>query len=203
VNGRQSSPLDIAISENYLFTISANTIRRFLITRNPWSAINPTDFVFPTGTFSTSNNGLFALNDTTLISFNTLNQVISVNLASLTTTVLFSLPAGRSISGDIIYTSNNKYIIVNRNNSATTTFVSQFDSSGNTLGEMSMASVTLVNGSLFVYNNELYIQRQSTPPLNYKLTYPSTISPSISTAPLVSVGFAQVQSCINFSFPVS
>jgi hypothetical protein len=156
--------------------------------------------VFPAGTFATSNNGLFALNDTTLISFNTLNQVVSVNLTTLTTTLLFSLPPGRSISGDLMYTTNNRYIIVNRNNSATTTFVSQFDSLGNPISEISMSSISLVNGSLFVYNSELYVQRQSTPPHNYKLTFPSTISPVLSTAGTVAVGFAQPQSCINLNF---
>ncbi len=203
VSGRQVLPSDIAVSENYLFTISSNTIRRFQITRNPWTATNPTDFIYPSGTFATSNNGLFALSDSTLISFNTLNQIISVNLTNLTTTVLFSLPAGRSIAGDIIYTTNNRYIIVNRSISTSTTFVSQFDSSGNPMGEMSMASITLVNGSLFIYNSELYIQRQSTPPHNYKLTFPSTISPVLSTATVTSLGFAQPQNCISFDFPVS
>ena len=97
-------------------------IVEYNITLSPFTATFSRNILLPVG--FTLGAGLCAINDTTLISSNTppssvanpnpLEQIVQITLNSDNTTNitnLFTLQAGRKISGDIIYTTDNKIII--------------------------------------------------------------------------------------------
>jgi len=99
----------------------------------------------------------------------------------------------------LLYTTGGKYLILSRNNVLSKTYLTQYNFSGGSEAEIDITSInsTINSGNLFVYNNELYLQRKSTPPSTFRITFPNTITQVYSNGPIVSEGFSQIQSCIN------
>jgi hypothetical protein len=190
---------DIAHTNNklWLYT-SGNTIYEWNITLNPF-----------TKTFNrtllggTLGNGLCAVNDTQLIcSVGSVITRLTLNLNNtITTQNLFTLPTGRQVSGDIIYTTNDKIIVTTFTSGNYSTYISQYALIGNSWileFDKNITSPASIPFGLATINNNLYIFSTI---YMYKIdtVFPYTITQVKNIGKTVA-GASQLPSCSNVTF---
>ena len=152
--------------------------------------------------------GLCAINDTTLISsifppFSTeLIVQITLNPDNTTTlTTLFPQIPGRRISGDIVYTTDNKIILTTYTDAPTSYYISQYTLVNGvwTLEfDLNITQNSLYNLGLATLNNGIYTFSNT----NLKqvgTTFPYNVT-QINDTGIVVGGASQIPSCNNVSF---
>jgi len=155
-------------------------------------------------------NGLCAIDNTHLISSIQGNTtIIRITLNSNNTSNienLFSLPSGRQVSGDIMYTTNGKIIVssIRIVSSSTSYYISQYalinnvwileldrDISNTAPGALGLA---MSGGNILIFSGQ-YIRRIDT-------TFPYSVTPVWDTGRTGISGASQQPSCYDVSFNV-
>jgi hypothetical protein len=197
-----STSSDIAHTNNKLWLYAGLLIYEWNITLSPFTktynrAINSG---VPLG------NGLAAINDTQLIS-STGNLIIKLTLNSnniATSETLFTLPTGRLISGDILYTTNGKIILTTYTSGVYNSYISQYSLNGNTWvlefdKQISIPTLTpfglaTIDGGIYITNGPDIYRINTVFP--YTITLINNIGRAVS-------GASQVPSCNNVTFITS
>lgn len=146
-----SSSYDIANTSNKLWVYDgggSTSLLEYDITLNPFSqTFNRTI------TSVSSNSGLCAINDTTLINIDGSDVYeldITTNVPS--TTLKWSMIAGRVVQGDYMYTTTNKLIVTNNG------YITQYDYATGTVEVDIDISETIPNAyGVFEYGSGIYI----------------------------------------------
>jgi hypothetical protein len=151
--------------------------------------------------------GLCAVNDTTLISSDQFNndQIIQIVLQSDNTTTisnLFSLPSGRIVSGDLVYTTDGKIIVTTQTTTSPFSyFIEQYVLVGTTWTQELDLNITIdapvpyglaiINGGIYIFSGINLKQISNTSP--YAITQVNNIGNSLA-------GASQVPSCCDTTF---
>jgi hypothetical protein len=213
---------DIAHTTNKVFTSVFNNIREYNISSCPFSSTFVREINI-TSSFARVGDGLFAINDTTLLSWELYSvnssgwsndlpiRIMRINLNSnnnidtSNVNFLFDLPIDRIPAGDLILTTNNKLILFTRDID-NDVFISQFNypSGGSPevdiqIPQYSYVYPGLLHLSLFVDNGQMYIIDGDGLVHSIDNTYPYTITEYFNFG-FNDVGTSQIQSCINVSF---
>ena len=203
---------DIAHTTSKLWVYNA-AIYEWNITLSPFTKTFNRTITLPVGV--TLGNGVAAVNDTQLISSNIINNyVVRITLnTNNTSTVenLFTLPLGRIVAGDIIYTIDGKIIVTTKTTVTTpiqSFYISQYSFINNTwVLEMDRNITTTapqpyglstINGDIYVFstrssNSNICDIFKINKIFPYNVTYINTIQSSVS-------GASQVPSCNNVTF---
>jgi len=198
---------DVAHTTNKLWKYDNTHIYEFNITLNPFlSTFNRTININ-----YTLGAGLCAINDTTLISSRQVSGVTTVIKITLnndnTTSVenLFALPSGRLVSGDFIYTTNDKIIVTTIRTSPTPIayFISQYAFTNNVWVLEFDQNITntapypyglaIINGGIYIFSGTNLKQISTTFP--YTVTQINNIGNGLA-------GASQVPSCCNVTFVI-
>jgi hypothetical protein len=198
---------DVAHTTNKLWKYDNTHIYEFNITLNPFlSTFNRTININ-----YTLGAGLCAINDTTLISSRQVSGVTTVIKITLnndnTTSVenLFALPSGRFVSGDFIYTTNDKIIVTTIRTSPTPIayFISQYVFTNNVWVLEFDQNITntapypyglaIINGGIYIFSGTNLKQISTTFP--YTVTQINNIGNGLA-------GASQVPSCCNVTFVI-
>jgi hypothetical protein len=213
---------DIAHTTNKVFTSVFNNIREYNISSCPFSSTFVREINI-TSSFARVGDGLFAINDTTLLSWELYGvnssgwsndlpiRIMRINLNSnnnidtSNVNFLFDLPIDRIPAGDLILTTNNKLILFTRDID-NDVFISQFNypSGGSPevdiqIPQYSYVYPGLLHLSLFVDNGQMYIIDGDGLVHSIDNTYPYTITEYFNFG-FNQVGTSQIQSCINVEF---
>jgi hypothetical protein len=205
------NPQDIAHTNTKLWVPSGTNLIEYNIQLSPFSATY-------NRTLTTSPNiyyfgaGLCAIDDTTLISSKnggSSEVMIRITLNpnnTTTTTNLFSLPSGRIVAGDIIYTTNGKIIVttLTTQTSPWTFWISQYSFNGtNWVLEFDKVitsqapypfGLATIDGGIYIFSETNLKQIGTTFP--YSITQVNNIGKDLS-------GASQVPSCCNVTFITS
>ena len=198
---------DIAHTTTKLWLYNNGKIQEYNITLSPFTSTLYRTYSIPIGV--RLGAGLCAVNDTTLISSNTLdnNRIIKITLNPVPDNTiiienLFSLPLGRKIAGDFIYTTDNKIILTTESTSGPiNSWISQYAIiNGVWTLEFDLSitytapgpfSLTTINGGIYIFSGNNLKQ--------ISITSPYTITQVNNTGNNL-VGASQVPSCNNVSF---
>ncbi len=120
----------VAISNTLLWSISNSEIKEWNITLNPFTSVLHRIISVPVG-FSI-NSGVIALDHDTLLAVSDAvspQEVIEIDLSTLSafTTVMFTLEPDRVAISNPLYTTNGKFIIVNKDTITSDYYISQYD----------------------------------------------------------------------------
>jgi len=187
---------------------ASNLIRQQTITENPWSSFVSKNLTIAANTlYANVNNGLAAIDNNTLISASGTsgNFIVSINVTGVSPvyTLLFTLPTGYSIFGDLLYTTNSKIIIPIRNTTLSIVTIRQYDMSGNLEAEtVNITALFLTGINLFVNNNKIYaVQHNNTSGNIYEvnLEFPYTLTSVGAWGGVQTNDMAQNPECINIS----
>jgi hypothetical protein len=123
------SSLGIAMTANYLWSIDT-TIEQWDIFLTPFSATYNTSIALPGGYIA--GKGIVAKNDNILISTDTSvspHDVVELDVTGLTATatIMFSLQANRESTGNMLYTTDGKLIVINQDVTTSDYYVTQYD----------------------------------------------------------------------------
>jgi hypothetical protein len=108
------------------------------------------------------DEGLYAIDDTTLITIND-QDVYETDITSTVAvnTFKFSLPAGRVCTGSFVLTTGGKFIILNDDN-AGNYYISQYNyATGAAEFDIDITSTTTTPTGLYQYNNLIHISSES------------------------------------------
>lgn len=202
---------DIAHTQTKVFISTNTNIKEWNITLSPFSSTYVRNLSLSSIPNFTLGSGLYAINDSTLISCNvklglipqpivsiTLPSSASTNVSSSNITNLFTLPNDRQFVGDLIVTSTNKLIITT--NGGGDTYISQYSYPDGNLEVDILTSPTVINPmSIFVNDGALYIMDINGTVYTIDSSYPYTITPYFGFA-LSSQGTSQILSCVNTQF---
>jgi hypothetical protein len=201
---------DIAHTTNKLWLVTASptgpNIVEYNITLSPFTATYNRTLPLPVG--YTAGAGLCAINNTTLISsifppFSTeLIVQITLNPDNTTTlTTLFPQIPGRRISGDIVYTTDNKIILTSYTDAPTSYYISQYTLVNGvwTLEfDLNITQNSLYNLGLATLNNGIYTF-SNTDIKQIGTTFPYNVT-QINNTGIIVGGASQIPSCNNVSF---
>jgi hypothetical protein len=190
---------DIAHTTTKLWLYDGSIIKEYNITLNPWSKTFNRNIAYPSGV--SLGFGLGAISSSQLISTNTSvtpNQIIVLDITTNTavSTVIGTLGAGRTVSGDILLTTTNKILVTNQS-SAGFTYLSQYSyPSGTFEVEVDITSnipfpygLFIDSGKIYVCNNGGQIYK-----VNVNSPYTQTL---FNNSGLYLLGASQVPSCCN------
>lgn len=205
-----NNPQDIAHTNNKLWVPNGTNLIEYNIQLNPFSATyNRTISTLPFPYYF--NAGLCAIDDTTLISSwndggplgeRVIRVTLNPNNTS-TKTDLFSLPSGRSVAGDIIYTTDGKIILTTFTNQTSpwTYWISQYSFNGTywvlefdkviTSQAPNPFGLATIDDGIYIFSTVNLKQIGTTFP--YNITQVNNIGKQIS-------GASQVPSCSNVTF---
>ena len=189
-----TSPDDVAHTNNKLWLYTpSNQLYEYNITLNPFTGVLNRIFNVTTLGF-----GLAAKNDTTLIS-SIGNTMYEISLPFVTYTPLFNLPANREITGDIIYTTNNKLITSNYNINTFMDYITQQDyTTGVVEFDIPLPGISDVFG-LFIEDGEIYFTTEDGSVYLVEKTSPYTVTYQTNNG-LINYGASQIPSCCDVSF---
>lgn len=193
------SSLDIAHTTTKLWMGSGTLINEYNITLSPWSASLNRNITSPT----TLGAGLFAINNTTLISSDS-SGVIKLDITGSTTvnTLLFSLPSGRSIAGDILVTTNDKVIVTTTG--AGNSYISQYNYLTGALElELNITTTVPYPYGLFIDSGNIYICNNNGNIYNIDKNTPYALTLFNNSGIINIDGSSQPYSCGNASFVTS
>lgn len=190
----------IALTQTKFWSIDTD-IKEWDITLIPFNAIYNRTITLPVG-FTTST-GMVAKDVTTLIGIDdsvSPQDVVEIDITTLTSTstTIFSLPANRIIWSNMLYTTNEKLLIVTQDSITYNYYLSQYDYVTGTLELEIDITATVVdkpvslfecNCSIFVANSigDTYILDTTSP---YPLVFVNSLGLLINTS-------TQISSCIS------
>jgi hypothetical protein len=153
-----SSSLGIAMTTDHLWSIDTN-IKKWNIDLSPFSATSSGTIALPMG--YTAGLGIVAKNDSVLISIDTSsspNDVVELDVtgATATATVMFSLQANRTSTGNMLYTTDGKLIIINQDTLIYDNYVTQYDYATGTI-EVDLNIGIVAPTSLYECNCDIYL----------------------------------------------
>jgi hypothetical protein len=124
-----TTPTGLAINNTLLWTLGAD-IKEWHITLNPFTAIYNRSISLPGG--FTTNSGIVEKNNQTLIAVNSLSnpqEVVELDISgtSAILTNIFTLPTDRLVSSNILLTTDNKIIFINKDDVGGDYFISQYN----------------------------------------------------------------------------
>jgi uncharacterized delta-60 repeat protein len=194
---------DIAHTSNKLWLYAGPNIYEWNITLTPFTKTFNRTITAPTGIGL--GNGLCAINDIQLISSNFSNgNIIKITLNSdntSTSETLFTLPTGRSISGDILYTTNGKIILTTFTSGVYKSYISQYALTNNvwtlefeqeiTTSAQYPYGLATINGGIYITSTNKIYKIETTFP--YTVTLINNVGKNIS-------GASQLPSCSNVTF---
>lgn len=192
---------------------TTSTIFEYNITLSPFTSVYNRAINIPVGI--ALGAGICAIDNTTLLSSDQFNndQIIQITLnndnvgqtqpATATITNLFSLPSGRIISGDLLYTTNGKIIITTQTRTPPNYyFIEQYALGTNGIWqqefEQNITTTAPFPLGLATINNGIYIF-SGTNLKQISTTFPYTVT-QVNNIGKVLAGASQVPSCNNVSF---
>lgn len=204
---------DIAHTTNKLWLYDNTGIFEYDITLSPFTSVYNRKITKPSipGAISVIN-GLCAMDDTHLLSDKVTvagNQIIKLTLNpspnnTCTIEELFTLPFGRQVSGDIMYTTNNKIIVTTKSENSSVFHISQYTYNGTswvlefdkniTNSSYLPNGLATMDGGITIFNqwfNTPYTKINNLSP--YNTTTGSVLNP-------LPAGASNVPSCCNISF---
>jgi len=156
------SSLGIAMTANYLWSINTS-IQQWDIALSPFSATYNREISLPGG--YTVGRGIVAKNDGILIAINNATspkKVVELDITGTTavSTIRFNLQANRTSTGNMLYTTDGKLIVINQNTITSDYYITQYNyTTGAVEVDLNIGSVAPT--SLFECNCEIYITNAS------------------------------------------
>jgi hypothetical protein len=152
------SSLGIAMTANYLWSIDTD-IKKWTIDLSPFSATSSGTIALPMG--YTAGLGIVAKNDGILISTDTSaspNDVTELDVTGGTavSTVMFSLQANRTSTGNMLYTTDGKLIMISQDTITFDNYVTQYDYATGTI-EVDLNIGIVAPTSLYECNCDIYL----------------------------------------------
>jgi len=152
------SSLGIAMTANYLWSIDT-TIEQWDIALSPFSATYNTSIALPMG--FVAGKGLLAKNNGILIAIDdsgSPQNIVELDITGVTAvaTTIFSLQANRVSTGNMLYTTDGKLIVINQNTSTSDYYITQYDYATATIEvDLNIGSVAVT--SLYECSCEIYV----------------------------------------------
>jgi uncharacterized protein (TIGR02145 family) len=193
---------DIANTATKMWLYSSTLIYEYNITLSPWTAVLNRTISLPAGVVL--GQGLCAISNTLLFASNTYpggatpEKIIRLDITGSTavsTDIVSLLPAGTTVSGDILY--NSPSLMVTTKNGATDQLRQYNLFSGNLEITVGLPSFSLSVG-LFENAGNLYIFTGGGLIREVNLTYPYTVTTVENAFQFIS-GASQQPSCIDVS----
>ena len=199
------SSYGIALTKNYLWSVTATEFNQWDITLSPFNATFNTAIPFP-GTFTTSS-GIVALNDTTLVAIddftspqNVVELVLDCNVTppSFTSTVQFSLQADRTAIGNMLYTNDGRLIVINQDVVSSDYYLTQYIYSSGII-ELDLNIGTIAPSSIFECDCTVYIALPDGTVYGIEKTSPYLLIDATSLDLTSITSAAQISSCVGAS----
>lgn len=183
---------------------TTTTIFEYDITLSPFTSVYNRVINVPVGI--ALGAGICAIDNTTLLSSDQFSNdriiKITLNPSPNNTTIienLFTLPSGRIISGDLLYTTDRKIIVTTQTRNAPYSYwISQYTLEGTLEFDLPITStapfpygLATINGGIYIFSGNNLKQISTTYP--YTITQVNNIGNSLA-------GASQVPSCCNVSF---
>lgn len=153
-----ASSLGIAMTANYLWSIDT-VIEQWDITLSPFTATYNTSIPLPVG--YVAGNGIVAKNDSVLISTDTSvspHDVVELDLTGLTAvaTIMFSLQANRESVSNMLYTTDDKLIVINKDVVTLDYYITQYDyATGAIETDINVGPIEIT--SLYICGCDIYV----------------------------------------------
>jgi hypothetical protein len=153
-----AASLGIAMTANYLWSIDTD-IKQWDISLSPFSATPSGTIALPMG--YSPGYGIVAKNNGILISTDTSaspNDVVELDVTVVTAvaTIMFSLQADRISTGNMLYTTDGKLIVVNQDGITSDYYITQYDYATGTI-EVDLNIGTVAVRSLYECNCDIYV----------------------------------------------
>lgn len=185
---------DIAHTANKMWSYSSaggGAIEEFNITLNPFTQTHNRRIAN-----TRVSAGLCAINDTTLITMDA-NEVYESNITTNTasSTLKFSIPFGRQVTGDFVYTTTGKFLVLS--NTSNAAYLSQYNYTTGALEvEINITSTTIQGYGLYQHNNQLYLGTGDNKIYHINLASPYTLTLQ-ETTNVIIYGASQIPSFVN------
>lgn len=189
---------DIAHTSNKMWLYGGVGVKEWNLSNNPLSATYNREISNIFGT-----NGLGAISDTRIINGAYMEMDITTNTATLVKALSNGFPT-RTISGDVILTTDSKFIVTFRNNSFSQFWITQYNYTGSSLVlelDIDITSQITAPWGLFEHNNKIYIANGDGKIYNIDVYSPYGISLFDDTGYIIN-GASQIPSLLNTSFVV-
>ena len=193
----------IAMTSNKLWSVDTKFVE-WNITTSPFTAVYNRDITFGGG--FTTNSGIVAINDTTLIGADTSvspNEIVELDVSGATSssTTKVILPANREVVGNPLYNTDGKLLLLTKDTITSYVYISQYDYGTGSLDiEIDITnSVENPPTGIFECNCEIYVVEPNGYISIVDLQYSNTlINSSVLPYPVQAV--TQLGSCVNTSF---
>ena len=201
-----SYSLDIAHTEDTLWLLGDGQIQEWFIQLFPFSAEFSRYINLPS---TNIGDGLAVIDDTTLIisRYSDVpgipNQIVQLDITTNNAepSILFFLPVGRFVTGDISYNSSDKLLITNQDGQGNT-FVSQYNYvTTEPEVEINITSTVASPAGLYSFDNNIFVVNYNTIGQSYAmdLSYPYNITFETNINPRIK-GTSQLTDCFKQSF---
>jgi len=154
-----TTSLGIAMTADYLWSIDAIDIRQWDIALSPFSATY--NMIINVPVTYTPGLGIVAKNSDILISTdigvspNTVNELDITGITAVDT-VMFNLQANRTSTGNMLYTTDSKLIVINQDGTTSDYYITQYDYATGTV-EVDLNIGSLAVTSLYVCGCDIYV----------------------------------------------
>ena len=195
-----TSDWGIAMTQYYLWSILSSEILQWDITTNVFTATFNKSIAYPSG-FTTSS-GAVALNDDVIIMVNDQNnpqEVVEMNITSATgvATTMFNLQTDRVAKGNMLYTTNNKFVIINTDSISGDTFITQYDYLTGTI-EVDLNIGTIEAKVLYECECVIFVLATNGELYSISTEVPYELVPLVSTSTGI-ISATQVRTCVPVS----
>lgn len=201
-----SYSLDIAHTQDTLWLLGGTQIQEWFIQLFPFSAEFSRYINLPS---TNIGDGLAVIDDTTLIisRYSDVpeipNQIVQLDITTNNAepSILFFLPVGRFVTGDISYNSSDKLLITNQD-AQNNTFVSQYNYVTTELEvEINITSTVASPAGLYSFDNNIFVVNNSPVGQSYAmgLSFPYNITFETNINPRIK-GTSQLTDCFKQSF---
>ena len=194
----------------WLVTTGGSELREYDITLSPWSATFNRNICNSNPCLTFPQNyvlgvGLSAITNTQLISTNSLVSPVEIIVLDITTnfgvpTVIGTLGANRTVSGDILLTTTNKILVTNFSTAGINignVYLTQYSyPSGTFEVEVDITSTILGPFGLFIDNGNIYVCSNNGQIYNVNLNFPYTQT-LFNNSGLNIAGASSLPSCNN------
>jgi hypothetical protein len=194
-----AASLGIAMTADYLWSIDSLNIRQWDIALSPFSATYNTVINVPVGYspgygILAKNSGILISTDTS-VSPNTVNE-LDITGATAVATTIFSLQANRESTGNMLYTTDDKLIVINQNTITSDYYITQYNySTGAIEVDLNIGSVAAT--SIYECSCEIYVTDASGNLYTIIKVVPYTLFDLGLNIGISSIGSAtQVASCV-------
>ena len=189
------SSADVAMTNNKLWLYNSSNIYEYDLTLSPFNISQVANRIisYPS---EASGNGLSAINDTTLLMGGSSIYSLDITTTSATSTLVFNLPSGMYVDGDIVYSPTTGHYFVTYTSGVGNSYIGEFLSDGtiwnsNQLPFASAWGMYMLSTILYVVQGSGSVY--SIDPITLSTTF-------IQTAPVFVGGAAQSPSCVTGEF---